>query len=425
MLQSRQLAKWIIALLLLFPLAGLLPSTTPVKAYSLPHVVITDCSSGQNIANAFGTYTPIWQSGGTISFNCGNSPVTIPVTTTLQYYGYYPDQNVLTIDGGGLVTLDGLSTPTIFKGVNLNLENINLTRSNSGQGRGIEVGNLNMSNVTISNQTDSAIFARTAYITNSTFYNNSSATQGGAISIYPLDLVIWINGSSFISNTANQGGAIYAPGSLLYVVNSTISGNKATDKGGAIYAQSHAGGIEIHNTTIYNNEANFGGGFFFSTAQAEFANTIIAGNHSLAITDTNTNCFGNFAMTDFGNNLEDNNTCNFSNANHDLINTDPNLSPLGNYGGPTKTHLLLPGSPAIDAGNNDICLHQTFLDNLYLPPWQYNIDQRGIPRPQGAACDKPRNMMADTYRHYRWRFQKFWQFNKQKSFLVDLSNNPG
>ena len=58
---------------------------------------------------------------------------------------------------------------------------------------------------------------------------------------------------------------------------------------------------------------------------------------------------------------------------------NPLLGALANYGGPTQTHALIPGSPAIDAGNP-------------LPPGGGGFacagtDQRGVARPQGAACD--------------------------------------
>src|SRR5262249_23608325 len=36
----------------------------------------------------------------------------------------------------------------------------------------------------------------------------------------------------------------------------------------------------------------------------------------------------------------------------DLVGTDPLLGPLQDNGGPTFTHALLPGSPAVDAGDN-------------------------------------------------------------------------
>ena len=51
---------------------------------------------------------------------------------------------------------------------------------------------------------------------------------------------------------------------------------------------------------------------------------------------------------------------------------DPKVGPLANNGGPTLTMALLPGSPAIDAGNT-----------LLAPA----IDQRGFPRPAGSAAD--------------------------------------
>lgn len=56
----------------------------------------------------------------------------------------------------------------------------------------------------------------------------------------------------------------------------------------------------------------------------------------------------------------------------DLNNTNPLLGPLANNGGPTPTHALLAGSPAIDAAGG-------------CPPPA--TDQRGVARPQGSACD--------------------------------------
>ena len=51
---------------------------------------------------------------------------------------------------------------------------------------------------------------------------------------------------------------------------------------------------------------------------------------------------------------------------------EPLLGALADNGGPTLTHALLTGSPAIDAGNDAAC-----------PA----TDQRGVTRPQGAHCD--------------------------------------
>jgi len=49
------------------------------------------------------------------------------------------------------------------------------------------------------------------------------------------------------------------------------------------------------------------------------------------------------------------------------------LGPLADNGGPARTHALVEGSSAIDAGSPDC------------PPPV--TDQRGVARPQGVACD--------------------------------------
>jgi hypothetical protein len=81
------------------------------------------------------------------------------------------------------------------------------------------------------------------------------------------------------------------------------------------------------------------------------------------------NCFG--AITSAGHNLDSGNTCGFGAAG-DLKNTSPLLGPLANNGGPTLTHAELNGSPTIDRGDPATCP---------------NVDQRGVARPFGPACD--------------------------------------
>jgi transposase-like protein len=87
------------------------------------------------------------------------------------------------------------------------------------------------------------------------------------------------------------------------------------------------------------------------------------------------NCSG--SISSLGHNLTDDGTCAFTEPT-DLIVADAMLGPLQDNGGSTETHDLLPGSvsipgsPAIDAG-----------DNVNCPA----TDQRGVARPQGAACD--------------------------------------
>jgi hypothetical protein len=69
-------------------------------------------------------------------------------------------------------------------------------------------------------------------------------------------------------------------------------------------------------------------------------------------------------------NIVEDNTCGFSSG------VDPDLAPLGDYGGPTQSMPRFAGSPAIDAGDDDICAD---------PPVS-GQDQRGVVRPYGKAC---------------------------------------
>jgi hypothetical protein len=91
--------------------------------------------------------------------------------------------------------------------------------------------------------------------------------------------------------------------------------------------------------------------------------------NSILANNTPINCFG--TITDAGHNLSSDGTCSFTNVGS-LNNTDPMLGPLADNGGPTMTMALMPGSPAIDAG-----------DTAAAP----STDQRGYARPVGLAAD--------------------------------------
>jgi hypothetical protein len=84
---------------------------------------------------------------------------------------------------------------------------------------------------------------------------------------------------------------------------------------------------------------------------------------------SDTNIFG--PIVDAGNNIDSDMQNSLTNSTS-LNGVNPDLAPLGNYGGPTPTMALLPGSPAIDAA-----------DPTDFPA----TDQRGVPRPFGPAPD--------------------------------------
>ncbi len=145
-------------------------------------------------------------------------------------------------------------------------------------------------------------------------------------------------------------------------------------RGGAFYGagiESSNGNIALINTTVIRNHGvNCVTGMKIYTSDYDFAeirNSIVAEN-------SRWNCpvNGTSLATSLGNNLVDDTSCGFTEPT-DLVVADAMLGPLQDNGGPTETHDLLPGSPAIDAGSMDCP-----------PP---DTDQRGVARPQGTACD--------------------------------------
>lgn len=141
------------------------------------------------------------------------------------------------------------------------------------------------------------------------------------------------------------------------IQNSTISGNTALGggsfggHGGAIY-----GGGTITNCTISGNTANHQPGGIYAITPVELAHTILNSDQNIVNVGT--------TVTSHGYNISSDDGGGFLAGPGDQINTDPLLGPLQNNGGPTQTHALLPGSPAIDAG-----------DPNFTPPPDY--DQRG------------------------------------------------
>ena len=183
---------------------------------------------------------------------------------------------------------------------------------------------------------------------------------------------IWTDGTLTLTNTTvsdnvargpfggNGGGILNQLDARLTLTNSTVSGNTATLQGGGVFSN---GTLTSINSTVSGNSAPNGAGIA-SFGTADLTNTIVASNLSSG------DCAGN-PITSFGHNLDSDGTCGLS-ATGDLPNIDPLLAPLQDNGGPTFTHALLPGSPAIDAGHDGAA-----------PA----TDQRGVPRPQGAHSD--------------------------------------
>jgi hypothetical protein len=145
--------------------------------------------------------------------------------------------------------------------------------------------------------------------------------------------------------------------------NCTISGNTAGsggDGGGMLNLASSAGAskLTVVNCTITGNTALRGSGIVTSGSvnqgETVILNTLVAGNSGPNFFKSGANA----TLTDRGNNLDSDGTSGLANGvNGNKVGTSGSplnalLAPLGNYGGPTQTIALLPGSPAIDAANN-------------------------------------------------------------------------
>ena len=191
-------------------------------------------------------------------------------------------------------------------------------------------------------------------------------------------------------NTATHGGGIDNElGSTLVMTGVTVSGNMASVAGGGVVNEARAPGATLTNVTISGNTAGTGGGLT-NDGDLTLSFVTISGNsldgsgdHTirntiLANSSSGANCSGGGTLLAENHNLDSGSTCGFSDPS-DLINRNPDLGPLQDNGGPTFTHALAAGSPAIDAGSGDC------------PPPA--TDQRGVMRPVDgngdgtAVCD--------------------------------------
>ena len=211
---------------------------------------------------------------------------------------------------------------------------------------------------------------------------------GGQLSIYR---------SKIVDNTSrSQGAGIYSPSGTLFIRDSLIAGNATSTTGGGIHnhgkafifnstitensgsvggaINNNAGGdLTLVNCTITNNSVSIStdAGGIVNFEITKLKNTIVAGN------GIDTQSAFNF-FTSLGNNIIGNrgsSTEFLDGRNNDVIGTnsfpvDPQISLLQDNGGIFPTYALLPGSPAIDAGDNSIILNSL----VEGPPF---FDQRG------------------------------------------------
>ena len=190
-------------------------------------------------------------------------------------------------------------------------------------------------------------------------------------------------GTGFSGGGGGLGGAIFNHGGTVTIINSTFANNTATGGvagnsgqglGGALFTRN--GNVTILNSTFSGNTADDGGGAVFSLADTISNNGtgFTGGNVTLTLNNTilaNTaNGASDFAATTLGivimginsfsgvGNLIESNAATGTHTGTFtgtiVSSSDPNLAALADNGGPTFTHALNPGSPALDVGNNAV-----------------------------------------------------------------------
>ena len=229
-------------------------------------------------------------------------------------------------------------------------------------------------------------------LTNSTISGNRASERGGGIfnrSVGTLNM----SNSTVAGNRSRFGSGIYNDGAQT-LISSTVSGNGVCTLGCGIY---NLGSMTLTNSTISGNgQALYGGGILNGgTGTATLRNSTVSGNTAfeggggirnsgtLSVSDSiiaNSGDAGDCAnlgegTVSAGNSLIQGGTGCVNGTNSNNLTGDPMLGPLQDNGGPTLTHALLAGSPAINSGSNALI------------PAGVATDQRGGVRIVGSTVD--------------------------------------
>ena len=374
-----------------------LPGNTPVPVLFDQVRVQPNCSYAVTVTNTADSGSGSLRQaindacfGGAIRFDPSLAGQTIGLTSTELTI-----DKPLTIDGAGAPGLaisgSGMLRPFVINAtIPATIRNLTIT---NGYGWELAGGILNNGTLTLDHTTVANNHVATSGVDfwkgGGGVYNGDGSTlnlvdssvrdnrvdggAGGGVYAF-FNAVVDIVRSTVSGNLATDvGGGIRSLGDFT-IVNSTLSGNTATGwHGGAIF---HTDGtLEILNSTITNNagpdwapSAIFLGEWGAVVPVLKLTNTIVTGNRWYA-------CERYAApnpviLISGGHNIVQDASCNPDAT--DLILGDAGLGLLADNGGPTLTHALLTGSPALDAADDSVC-----------PA----TDQRGVTRPQGPQCD--------------------------------------
>jgi hypothetical protein len=247
-----------------------------------------------------------------ISQNRGGGIHASGTANQVQIIGSKITHNTAGLDGGGLSS----------SSTSLSILNSDISNNSGNRGGGVRL---------------TADSADAVSITGSTFSNNSStAGSGGGLLIErdgSTNPTITITNSTLSTNiSAIDGGGLFVnSNAAVNIYNTTFTLNQASDDGGGLNVEASSS-VTLHNSIVAQNTSG--------TNSADWRGTInAASSHNLV-----------GVTSGIGSGLS--NGINGNKVGTAASPINPLLAPLGDYGGPTKTHALLPGSPAIDRGSN-------------------------------------------------------------------------
>ncbi len=351
-------------------------------------------------------FTSLFSTARTISLTSGELAMTDSATTTIAG----PGSNLLTVSGnnasrvfninaGASAALSGLKltggfvngallTPAsagaaVYNAGTLDMSNITVSGNSSngtgGGGYGGAVhsqGDTTLTNCTISSNTGTGLNSGngsgTLVVLNCTISGNTlsglqvgggrarvtgttiSSNSRQGVNAYVTDFAMTNCTVTGNSATGVDGAGLSIGLGTAALTNCTITGNTTNTNGGGI---SLRGTATLTNCTISGNTAAIGGGLNVFSGTPTLINTIVAGN---AATTRGPDVGGTSnnpqSVTSQGNNLIGKTDGSTGWVGADLTGAvaaplNPQLAPLANNGGPTRTVALLPSSPAINAGN--------------------------------------------------------------------------
>jgi CSLREA domain-containing protein len=264
-----------------------------------------------------------------------SSGTEIAITGDLLIAG--PGADLLTIDGG-----PGANRIFFIDNSAAEISGMTLTGGNGGGA--------------VDSGSGGAIYA-TGSLTLDAVSVDTNSVSGGGGGVRTGSGTHTIRNSAVINNTALGCGGIFNFNGTLTIINSTVSGNSiaAGQAGGGICTSGASAQTTVQNSTVTANSApSFAAGIFNSDAGAvtNIASSIVAGNIAPSMPDIWL-ASGSVVSAGFnliGSSADTGEPVAYHAA--DILDTPPMLGPLQDNGGPTLTHRLLGGSPAIDRGNS-------------------------------------------------------------------------